>query len=63
MDGLRPIRKDAVILIVSQPVDVLTSLARELSGLPASQVIGTGTFIDSIRLNRILAGRLKVRHR
>ena len=58
---MKPIRSDAVILVVSQPVDVLTTLAQELSGLPSSQVIGSGTFLDSLRLGRLLANRLKVR--
>jgi L-lactate dehydrogenase len=58
---MKPIRSDAVILVVSQPVDVLTTLAQELSGLPSSQVLGSGTFLDSLRLGRLLAGRLKVR--
>ena len=58
---MKPLRSDAVILVVSQPVDVLTTLAQELSGLPSSQVIGSGTFLDSLRLGRLLANRLKVR--
>ena len=58
---MKPIRSDAVILVVSQPVDVLTTLAQELSGLPKPQVIGSGTFLDSLRLGRLLANRLKVR--
>jgi L-lactate dehydrogenase len=58
---MKPIRSDAIILVVSQPVDVLTTLAQELSGLPSSQVIGSGTFLDSVRLGRLLANKLKVR--
>jgi L-lactate dehydrogenase len=45
---MSPIRNDAVLLLVSNPVDVLTYFAQKLSGLPKGQVIGTGTFPDSV---------------
>ncbi|CAO3623982.1 unnamed protein product [Mucor fragilis] len=48
--SMQPIRQDAVILMVSNPVDILTHIARKLSGLPASQVIGSGTYLDTTRL-------------
>ncbi len=44
------IKKSAIIIVVSNPVDVLTQLAQQLSGLPASQVFGTGTALDTSRL-------------
>ena len=53
--AMRPIRRDAILLIVANPVDLLTSLAQELSGLPASQVLGSGTVLDSVRLRGLLA--------
>src|SRR5437899_2744437 len=37
------LKKDAIVLVVSNPVDVLTYLATQQLGLPASQVIGLGT--------------------
>jgi L-lactate dehydrogenase len=61
--AMRPFRTDAIILVVANPVDLLTSLARELSGLPTSQVLGSGTFLDSIRLRGLLADKAKVRER
>jgi L-lactate dehydrogenase len=60
MNAMKPIRQDAIIVVVSHPVDLLTSLAMELSGLPESQVIGSGTFLDSVRLRRLLADRIGV---
>ena len=53
--AMRPIRQDAILLIVANPVDLLTSLAQELSGLPVNQVLGSGTVLDSVRLRGLLA--------
>ncbi len=47
----------AILLVVANPVDVLTYAAWRLSGLPASQVIGSGTVLDSSRLRYALARR------
>ncbi|KAI8874675.1 L-lactate dehydrogenase B [Backusella circina FSU 941] len=48
--GLQPIRKDAVIIMVANPVDILTHIACKISGLPKNQVIGSGTYLDTTRL-------------
>ncbi|KAL6711406.1 hypothetical protein ACN47E_004340 [Coniothyrium glycines] len=57
---MKPFNKDTVLLLVANPVDVLTYYAREYSGLPESQVIGSGTFLDSARLRGILANKAEV---
>lgn len=44
-----------ILLIVTNPVDVLTHLALKLSGRPAHQVIGSGTVLDSARFRYLLA--------
>jgi L-lactate dehydrogenase len=61
LQSLQPIRSDTILLIVANPVDILTLFAQKFSGLPQSQVLGSGTLLDSIRLTRILASKLKVR--
>lgn len=48
---------DGIWVNVSNPCDVVTRLVHELSGLPASRVIGTGTSLDSARLRRAIAER------
>jgi len=53
-------KKDAIVFVVSNPVDVLTYLAVKELGLPASQVIGLGTVLDTTRLRSLLAQRLNV---
>ncbi|KAH8898690.1 L-lactate/malate dehydrogenase [Thozetella sp. PMI_491] len=55
INGMTPFKKDTILLIVSNPVDLLTSIAYELSGLPKSQVLGSGTFLDSVRLRGLVA--------
>jgi L-lactate dehydrogenase len=51
---------DGVLLIATNPVDVLTFIAQRESGLPASQVIGSGTLLDTERLRHILGEGLNV---
>ena len=46
-----------IMLIVSNPVDILTDIAMRLSNLPENQVLGSGTVLDSARLKYAL-GRL-----
>ena len=59
---MQPLRHHAILIIVTNPVDILTSIARSISGLPPHQVIGTGTFLDTLRLRLIIAERLQVRN-
>lgn len=47
-----------VIVMVTNPVDVLTQVMTEASGLPASRVIGTGTMLDTARLRQVLGREL-----
>jgi L-lactate dehydrogenase len=49
-----------ILLIASNPVDVLTYAAWKWSGLPPSRVIGSGTSLDTSRLRRRLAERYRV---
>jgi L-lactate dehydrogenase len=49
------LRSDAVVLVVSNPVDVLTYLAAEQLDLPSKQVIGLGTQLDTIRFRGLIA--------
>ncbi len=53
-------KKDAIVLVVSNPVDVLTHLAAGRLDLPASQVIGLGTQLDTIRFRSLIAAQLSV---
>jgi L-lactate dehydrogenase len=50
----------AIVLLVTNPVDVLTQIALEVSGLPRERVFGSGTVLDSSRLRVALASRCRV---
>ncbi len=52
--------RDAIMLIVANPVDVLTFVASKLSGYPDGRVIGTGTVLDTARLKYLLGEHLQV---
>lgn len=49
-----------ILLIVSNPVDILTYVAVQLSGLPENRVIGSGTVLDTARLKHALGEHLHV---
>ncbi|GJM89966.1 hypothetical protein PR202_ga06198 [Eleusine coracana subsp. coracana] len=51
---------EALLLVVSNPVDILTYVAWKLSGFPVSRVIGSGTNLDSSRFRFLLAEHLDV---
>ena len=51
---------EGILLIVSNPVDVLTYAAFRISGYPAHRVMGSGTVLDSARLRYLLGEHLKV---
>ncbi|KAH1157327.1 hypothetical protein GYH30_029886 [Glycine max] len=51
---------DTILLIVSNPVDVLTYVAWKLSGFPSNHVIGYGTNLDSSRFRFLIADHLDV---
>ena len=47
-----------LLVIVTNPVDVMTHIAAEASGLPPARVIGTGTMLDTARLRHVLVREL-----
>ncbi len=51
---------EGVLLIVSNPVDILTYVAQKLSGFPVNRVIGSGTVLDTARLKSRLSEHLDV---
>lgn len=48
------------IVVITNPVDVITSIYQSVTGLPKEHVIGTGTLLDSARMKRAVADRLHV---
>ncbi|HEX8435096.1 L-lactate dehydrogenase [Archangium sp.] len=57
---LLKVAPDALLLVVTNPVDVLTYVVQQLSGLPSRRVFGSGTVLDSSRFRFLLARHLNV---
>ena len=60
---VEPIMKsgfDGIFIAISNPVDIIAHYIYKLSGLPKNQVIGTGTAIDSARLQNMIAQTVNV---
>lgn len=51
---------NAIYIIVSNPVDILTYVFCKVSGLPERQIIGSGTILDTSRLQSVLAQRFRI---
>ena len=52
-----------IVIVVSNPVDVLTHVFQKTSGLPTARVMGTGTMLDTARLREILGSTLNLEPR
>ena len=52
--------KDGILLVVANPVDILTYVAKQLSGFPSNRVFGSGTVLDTARLKYLLGEHLGV---
>ena len=52
--------RDAILLVVTNPVDILTYVTLKLSGLPSNRVIGSGTVLDTARLKYMISNYSKV---
>ena len=51
---------DTILLVVSNPVDIMTQVVTKISGLPSQQVIGSGTILDTARFRTLLAEHLNI---
>jgi L-lactate dehydrogenase len=52
--------QNAILLVVTNPVDILTYVTLKLSGLPSNRVIGSGTVLDTARLKYMISDYAKV---
>lgn len=57
---VRAAAPEAVLLVASNPVDIMTQVAQRASGLPAERVIGSGTILDTARFRTLLADHLGI---
>lgn len=51
---------NAIYIIVSNPVDIMTYVFHQLSGIPANHIIGSGTVLDTVRLQTELAKEFNI---
>lgn len=55
IQSMQPINKQAIIIMVTNPVDIMAYVAQHIAGLPKEQVIGSGTWLDTQRLRTAIA--------
>lgn len=60
MPQLAQVAPEAIIIMVTNPVDVITYVAQKLTGMPPHQLFGSGTVLDSARLRGLIATRLGI---
>ncbi|BBJ24446.1 L-lactate dehydrogenase [Candidatus Nitrotoga sp. AM1P] len=51
---------DAILLVATNPLDVMTQITHRLAGLPAGRVLGSGTILDTARFRALLGELCKV---
>lgn len=60
INQITPINPRATIIMVSNPVDIMTMCAQRLSNLPFSQVFGSGTYLDTQRLRGFISDKIGI---
>lgn len=55
-----PVVPDAILLIASNPVDIMTQISTRLSGLDPRRVIGSGTILDTARFRSLIGRHLGI---
>ena len=55
IEQIQAVGSDAILLIATNPVDVMTFITHQLSGFPAHRVIGSGTVLDTARFRYLLS--------
>lgn len=58
--GMGPLNPEIIIIVVTNPVDILTFVIQKISGLPKNQIFGSGTFLDTQRLRDLISKKVKV---
>jgi len=57
---MRYCAREVLLLVVTNPVDILTYITLKITGLPAAQVIGSGTVLDTARLRARLSAHTRI---
>lgn len=60
MSSITEFTKEAIVIIITNPLDVMVYYAQNFFGYPKNKVFGTGTSLDSARFRRIIANKYNV---
>nr|WP_321457918.1 hypothetical protein [uncultured Cohaesibacter sp.] len=60
MAGITKYTKDAIVILITNPLDTMVYIAENEFGYPKGRVFGTGTMLDSARLRKLIADTYKV---
>lgn len=60
LGNVRRAAPDAILLVATNPVDIMTDIAQRQSGLPPERVIGSGTILDTARFRSLLGRHLGI---
>ena len=60
IDNLKKTNFDGIILVVTNPVDILTYITIAMSGYDSKKVLGSGTVLDTARLKQLMGNELQV---
>lgn len=60
MESITQYTKDAILIMVTNPLDIATYVAQNYFDYPKNNIIGTGTLLDTARLRRIISEKLLV---
>lgn len=60
INNINSVKFDGIILVVTNPVDILTKVTIDLSGLSPSRILGSGTVLDTARLKQAMGDELGV---
>lgn len=59
-DSIKESGFNGILLVISNPVDAITNLYQQLTGLPKEHVLGTGTLLDTARMKKVVAHKFHV---
>lgn len=60
VESILPYNQDGILLIASNPVDIMSYIAWRKSGWPVNRVIGSGTLLDSARFRYLIGQKLHI---
>lgn len=59
-DSIKKSGFNGILLVISNPVDAITNLYQQLTGLPKEHVLGTGTLLDTARMKKVVSKKFNV---